>query len=238
MLMNAMLAETAAELIDSMESAVLPRFVPAGRRADLADRDTVLMPWHDLTISFYLPFPQAESEDRTASIVITNKLLTGRHLSVDELFACALQNLTAASYLAPFPEILNSLTRLIGSEFLPPSCEEPPVPVWFVSNRQKCFGASAILCPEVIRELHEHLGERFMILPASVHEVLCLSPDDDDAPARYSDMVREINDQVVEPAERLSDHVYLCTDGIVTSYERAERVRRPRRRHRQEYCRA
>ena len=83
----------------------------------------------------------------------------------------------------------------------------------WISRRQ--FGAAAILCPSVRSQLEEQLGSPFLVLPSSVHEVLCLSSAHDSENTGWSGMVHEINDMCVEPIDRLSDHAYLCMEGVL-----------------------
>ena len=85
--------------------------------------------------------------------------------------------------------------------------EESPLIV--VSNREKCFGASAIYPPAVYKQLSKKLGEKFIILPSSIHECLAIEYRDD--LETLVDMVKEVNATQVEPEEQLSDHIYLCS---------------------------
>lgn len=43
-------------------------------------------------------------------------------------------------------------------------------PMYVISNRDNSFGAAAILCSSVYNVLSQHLGEKFIILPSSIHE--------------------------------------------------------------------
>ena len=65
------------------------------------------------------------------------------------------------------------------------------------------------LLPEVYKQLSKKLGEKFIILPSSINECLAIEYQDD--LEMLVDMVKEVNASQVEPAEQLSDHIYLCS---------------------------
>ena len=63
--------------------------------------------------------------------------------------------------------------------------------------------------PEILKGVHEKLGEDFYILPSSVHEVLILKESDFPGPVEeLKEMVATINRDQVEPVDRLTDTVY------------------------------
>lgn len=80
--------------------------------------------------------------------------------------------------------------------------------LYYVTNDRREYGASVFfLLPEVREKLAEIFGGDYVIFPSSVHEVLAVGKDAiglDQA----KNMVREINRDVVDPKERLSDNIY------------------------------
>lgn len=81
--------------------------------------------------------------------------------------------------------------------------------VYVLSNACKTWGASAILYPEVLKELSKKLGGDLLILPSSVHEVIITRWDNGADYDKMAEMVKEINQIEVLPEEILSDSVYL-----------------------------
>ena len=49
---------------------------------------------------------------------------------------------------------------------------ENPLPITVVTNRDAYYGAVGILFPSVQKRLQDMYGDRFIVLPSSVHEVL------------------------------------------------------------------
>ena len=210
------LEQRAEEIIDSAAELVLPKFVSGNRLDALREREALLIPWLDLYLCFYLPFPEASTQEKNASILVTKPLFERIGLSCEELLARAVQNLSRQTLLMPLWEILASFAPFNWdlAEFAEET--DPAFPVWFVSNRDKAFGAAAILCDDVRERLSGLLGSNYLILPSSVHEVLCVSEEDASSAGTFSDMVREINSMCVEPDDQLSDHVYYCRDGVIS----------------------
>lgn len=55
----------------------------------------------------------------------------------------------------------------------------------------------------------DQVGDRFIVLPSSVHETLVMPSKDESEYEELAHMVRMVNDTQVEAEERLSDHVYV-----------------------------
>ena len=79
---------------------------------------------------------------------------------------------------------------------------------WVLTNKAAADGAYALVSPKAMELAYRTLGENFHVLPSSVHELI-LVPDSAGISARFlQEMVRSVNEQTVEPKERLSDSVY------------------------------
>ena len=88
--------------------------------------------------------------------------------------------------------------------------------MYVLTNRYRCYGASEILDKSTMRTIADKIGDGFIVLPSSIHEVIVLKPDDATEYRKLADMVKEINTTQVDVEERLSDHVYV--------YSRSEEV--------------
>lgn len=99
------------------------------------------------------------------------------------------------------PAELLDLGEMFGREDLPP--------LTIVTNRDAYYGAVGILFPSVQKRLREMYGDRFIVLPSSVHEVLA-APVELLEDADLSGMVKDINTAEVKEQERLSDVAYMA----------------------------
>ena len=81
--------------------------------------------------------------------------------------------------------------------------------MYVLTNRSRCFGASEILDKSTLRTIADKVGDGFIVLPSSIHELIILEPDDAAEYEKLADMVKEVNSTQVDVGERLSDHVYV-----------------------------
>lgn len=84
-----------------------------------------------------------------------------------------------------------------------------------VTNKSRVHGAASVLCESVIGELKNIFGNRFVLIPSSVHEFLAVAYNSEMQLSGYSDMVKEVNATAVEAKDQLSDHAYLYDDGEI-----------------------
>lgn len=80
--------------------------------------------------------------------------------------------------------------------------------MYVLTNRRKFFGASEILDKNTLRTIADWLGDGFIVLPSSVHEVIILPSKNKKEYEELAEMVQEVNRTQVSVEERLSDHVY------------------------------
>ena len=157
---------------------------------------------HDCFVILYYISIQGMKDNFSAHTKIQKNILKSLHIEEEELVNCAFKNIEKELFIQSMHEFME---EMLGHEI---SIEEES-PLIVISNREKCFGASAILLPEVYKQLSKKLGEKFIILPSSINECLAIEYQDD--LEMLVDMVKEVNASQVEPAEQLSDHIYLCS---------------------------
>lgn len=88
--------------------------------------------------------------------------------------------------------------------------------MYILTNCRKCFGASELLDQNTLQDIADKIGDGFIILPSSLHEVIVLPFQDEAEYKTLAEMVKEVNDTQVSVEERLSYHVY--------AYSRSERT--------------
>ena len=84
----------------------------------------------------------------------------------------------------------------------------PEVPLYVLTNKSRMFGAACMMYPGVFEQIVPELKGGFFVIPSSVHEVLLLSPENVFDREGLRALVREVNENQVEPYEVLSDNVY------------------------------
>lgn len=96
--------------------------------------------------------------------------------------------------------------------------------MYIASTRNHMEGAAVIASREAMRDFYAKLGEPFYILPSSRHEVILL-PDRCGLEAKeLAEMVKDINRQVVDEKDMLSDHVYHFDGRQITRADGIEKL--------------
>jgi hypothetical protein len=161
-------------------------------------------------------------EHSMSSALITNRIAGQLGLSEDQLFKIATENTPKL-----LPSVVKPMTDVVLDMFLkdgmPRELAEKAVeellcggdmPMWIISNSQGSFGAVNMLFEKNLNELSKELGDDLYILPSSIHEVIAV-PASLMIPEELAEMVNQVNGEVVDVSERLSNQVY--------HYDRAER---------------
>lgn len=156
--------------------------------------------WHDLAVVFY--YQMEEKIFGKATIMIHDSHLAEWGLTAEEVYRTARRNMEQKKpeVLVPIQEVLKDMMGL--------QVEESSVPLYVLTNREKMFGASAMLYSEKIKELADRLQTDLLILPSSTNEVLLLPDEGKQDYTVYRQMVREVNTTQVDPEEILSFNVY------------------------------
>lgn len=157
--------------------------------------------WHDLAVVFYY-----QIEGRAfgmASITIHDSHLGMWGLTAEEVYRIARRNMEQKK-----PGILEPIQKALRNMGVP-EVDERLGPLYVLTNRERMFGASAMLYSWKIKELADRLQTNLLILPSSTHEVLLLPDEGEQNYTVYRQMVREVNRMQVNPEEILSFNLYL-----------------------------
>lgn len=157
--------------------------------------------WNDLALVFY--YGIEEQRLGRASILIHNNHMDMWGQSADMLYQVAQHNMKQN-----MPELFMPMQKMIEDMLGIGPCMDESVKLYVLSNRDKLFGASAMLYSESLGMLAEQLQSDLLILPSSVHEVLVLPDNAGKRYEGYMRMVEEVNMTQVEPEEILSCHLY------------------------------
>ena len=131
-----------------------------------------------------------------AEIKVTNKLMKHWGKTTQELISQAKNNSAEKNPVSVF-----TMESLLG---MPRDPENPRM--YIVTNKERKYGATSIMNSEAFEQLRREMGDLY-ILPSSVHELIVISAEKAD-PVELEAMVQMINQNEVEEAERLSDHIY------------------------------
>lgn len=179
---------------------VLPKLAPGERLSEYREKEIVTDIFMDLALSFYVPVKMDDPSDPLVSFQITKQILKLSEIPLEELKEHAIINLEKKHRIMPMAEMLKEL----GYE----EAAEGPVEMLVISTENRSQGAALLLCANVLRKVYCMLGS-YIVLPSSIHELICI-PDNETVEKDYLlDMVKQINTDIVEPRERLSDNIYI-----------------------------
>lgn len=123
----------------------------------------------------------------------------------EEAWSCAERNTFAETKIRSMAQVMSDMT---GHGYDP---EEDAVPTMYViTNGDACYGASAVLDVEAIRDFFRPKKiDKVIVLPSSVHEMLLVPAAIAPEMEALEAMVKEINATQVAPEERLTDRAYV-----------------------------
>ena len=154
----------------------------------------------DLALTCHVLVELPHRNDVFASVTVRWDMLKEYGITEDVLFADALAN--SGKIL---PGRISRLREALGTEL---TCSVNKEPFLVVTNRRGVNGASALFYPGMMEKIAEEAGGSYYVLPSSIHEVLIVKDEGEDVSASLEALVRDVNQRVVDPSERLSDHVY------------------------------
>ena len=137
-----------------------------------------------------------------ASVTVKNEHLKYWGISDDTLFDWAKEN---TERLLP-PKIMTMsgfMSELHGEDI-----EIPDDPMFIITNSNKCNGAGVILYHDLLKELSEKLNTELYLIPSSVHEFIAVRSDTIDDEDALHMMIQQVNSEVVDDMEILSDTLY------------------------------
>ena len=193
-------------------------------------KDTVSVPFQDLSIVFYLFLQQSPIGQMTA--LVRRRHMEQWRTTPEELLALAEKNtpLLLPPELKNMDEIMDAVAREhMGDDYYPGVIDtlfpdHAYSPLYVLSNTTGLHGACVMLYPDVLKNFADRLDRDLVILPSSIHEVLLLPYDDNVTFSGLSDMVAEINQTAVSLEDRLSNHVYFYSrtaDEIILAQDSA-----------------
>ena len=84
-----------------------------------------------------------------------------------------------------------------------------PFGMLVLSNDEKHLGASALYYPGVKEKVSDVIKGDYYVIPSSIHEVIIIPKKGEFNAVKLEEMVREVNENTVDPIDRFSDRVLL-----------------------------
>lgn len=132
---------------------------------------------------------------------ITKQTLKEYSLTTEELLRAVNTN--------PYEYQFKTLSEMLG---LPDELNEDMYPMYVLTNEKNFYGAGAFCVKSIVHNVMETLKCDIFIFPSSKHELIIVPANSLCQDAKeLTEMVHQINQDMVEEKDRLSDNVYhLC----------------------------
>ena len=157
----------------------------------------------DVWKTYYLSLP---APDGFAPWDITYSLLEEwPGVTIDDLSDPAEENEVGTQTMMKMSDVLQAYLDA------PPWDDSPAL--YVITTEGSYCGASAVLNPKIQQKLSDIFGDCY-ILPSSIHEVLIVPSDMDVNTLAH--MVHDINRAEVAEQDRLSDHVFRLSKGVIS----------------------
>lgn len=186
-----------AEIRENIIETVLPRVMKNNEEnyQKIKDNDLFFTTIADLIVCYYIQFKD--------SFCLTNAILKSSGIEPDELEMAAKKNIAAGTVTKTLNGVVASI---IGS--VDESVDDVTKEVLVISYCSGYLGAGVI----VTKELANYVSDKYYIVPSSIHELL-LFPKNIIELEDLREMVADVNREQVAPKDRLSDNVYVISDG-------------------------
>ena len=160
----------------------------------------------DLAVVFMIVL---ETEDvcQFATILIHKGFLNYWETETDSLYKIAQENMRNDFETIPMENII---AAVMDGALVEECTTEMEFKMFILTTYRKLHGAIGMLNKELLNAfMKQHKTEKLIILPSSTHEVLLLPYSDEMVKMDLYEMVREVNETVLEETEYLSNNVYL-----------------------------
>lgn len=192
---------------ETVRGDIYPKLVNAKQNKELLEK-IPHRAFMDLAVVYYAVARDSAQED-IGTILIYNGHMEIWEQKEENLYQTAMMNMRADGE-ADLITLETIIKQIAGITFPKKDGNAShDTDMYILTNRHRRFGAAEILDKKTLRMIADQLGDRFIVLPSSVHETIVLPPKEEAEYGRLADMVREVNDTQVDVEERLSYHVYV-----------------------------
>lgn len=171
----------------------------------------------DMVIIYRVVF--SEDEHGRMSGLVNNDMLQRYGITVQQLHEDAIKATQASQPLQiqSITKVLNELSGGIAGDL-----GGIPEFIYVATNRAANRGASVLAYPDFMETAAKQMQGNFFLIPSSIHEVLLVRETGSEDYREIEDMIKEINETLVSPNERLTNHAYHY-DSSEKKFELAEK---------------
>ena len=138
-----------------------------------------------------------------ATVTVTHEMLDILGIDEEQIIDDALTNAPALRPVKAYamPDLMR---ELVGKEI----GDETGIPMIILTNEDKRYGAGVVFYPGLLAKISDETGVNLLLIPSSVHEIICIPECED---MDYDDinlLITETNHGFVAENEVLSDRLF------------------------------
>ena len=160
----------------------------------------------DLAVVYYVQV--RVTEDESGAILIHNNHMESWGQEEETLYKTAMENMRTEGE-AVFVSMGTLIKQMWPDAVVHPEADAHDTEMYILTNSRKKYGAAELLDRNTLRMIADEMGDKFIVLPSSVHECIILRTCELSEYERLAYMVQEVNDTAVRKEERLSYHIYV-----------------------------
>lgn len=202
--------------VEDIKGRVLLKVINYEKNLELLE-NTPYIKYLDLAVVFYIDINLGSAGN--GSILITNNYLSNWDISLEDLYDCAINNSLKSSgvEIIKMDDILLEMMLQKGSVddlelfkniIISGQSFEDYFKMYVLSNKNRSFGAYAILDNDTLLNLANKMDDDLYIIPSSVHEIIVMPKNNIIATKELGDAIRDTNTMHVALDEVLSDSLY------------------------------
>ena len=165
--------------------------------------------FRDLAIVYYLPL---QVNGYAASMTVSLALMELWGVDEDELYNTAIENVKHKSdyCIIGIADLMKYIAAKSGLNVEDGFCAPPPdMEMYVATNASRELASNIILNNNMLKEFSDSIhGRDFYILPSSIHDLIFIPATDWADVRRFSEMVKDVNDNELDKEEILSYSVY------------------------------
>lgn len=156
-------------------------------------------------IESYLYVRQSKKDSEFYFLKMTKSILDKAGIMESEAWEYAEKNTYDETTITPMVTIMDEIFGIEDVEE-----KEETLPMYVITNKCKERGASSILNKKALNEIAKKMNTNKVIaLPSSIHEMIIIPYNEKESIESYSKLVREVNQNAVEPEIQLTNRAYL-----------------------------
>lgn len=156
-------------------------------------------------IESYLYVRQSKKDSEFYFLKMTKSILDKAGIMESEAWEYAEKNTYDETIITPMATIMDEIFGIEDVEE-----KEEILPMYVITNKCKERGASSILNKKALNEIAKKMNTNKVIaMPSSIHEMIIIPYNEKESVESYSKLVREVNQNAVEPEIQLTNRAYL-----------------------------